>query len=258
MSWLTTKGAAHQIGEGDTIVGSGPNAGWQLPSQDLAARHFVLSRQGDQMTVRAATVESVVAVNGQQIGLSPVHLQDGDTIDAGNARFNFSTADARKSGGGMSTVGPAHLVESRDGIAHPLTKQSVGIGRDVTNPVVVLDPTASRFHAEIRREAGGYVLHPRGSSGTWVNGRRSGTPERLRDGDRIEIANVELRFVMGPVPADAPRPGPPSGDVAASRRRTIVQSTVLEIPKEDRSRSTAWIWVVLVLVLGVTVYLAMG
>lgn len=255
MPWLSTEGAAHQLADGDTLVGSGPHAAWRLVSHDLAPKHFVITVDGTRVQARAATVESVVAVNGRQIGTSPVEIRDGDTIDAGSARFTYS----KEKSGAMPAVavGPAHIVEARSGVVHPLEGLSIGIGRDRTNAILVRDPTASRFHAEVRREAGGWVLHPHGSSGTKVNGRRVGTPERLQDGDRIEIAHVEMRFVAGPPPQDAPRPGPTnSDDDDRGHRRTIIQSAVMEIPKEETARSNVWIFVILGLVVAGTLYLA--
>ena len=56
------------------------------------------------------------------------------------------------------------------------------------------DPTASRFHAEIRREAGGYALHTMGSSGTRLNGEELHGPRLLHEGDLVEIAFTTFRF----------------------------------------------------------------
>ena len=253
MPWLTTEGASHQIAEGETIVGSGPGAGWRLASHELAARHFVLQRAGDHVTIRPCGVDAVVAVNGVQSAAQPVELRNGDTVDAGNARFLFSH---EKSGSYPAvTVPPAHLIETRAGVAHALAIPSVGIGRDRLNTVVIRDPTASRFHAEIRREAGGYVLHPHGSSGTLLNGLRIGSPERLRDGDRIEIANVELRFAAGPVP-EGVSAAERVADDESGHRPTVIQTAVMDVPPEDRRPATAWIWVAAALVAGATIYLA--
>ena len=255
MAWLATEGAAHQLADGDTIVGSGPNAAWRLVSHDLAPKHFVITIDGTRATVRAATVEAVVAVNGRQAGTGPMELRDGDKIDAGVARFAYSIGTPSRVSG--AAVGPAHIVEIRSGVVHPLDAASIGIGRDRTNAILVRDPTASRFHAEVRREAGGWVLHPRGSSGTALNGRRTGTPERLQDGDKIEIAHVEMRFVAGPPPTDAPRPAPTSSeDDDRGHRRTMIQSQVMEIPKEESTRSNVWIFVILGLVVAGTLDLA--
>jgi pSer/pThr/pTyr-binding forkhead associated (FHA) protein len=252
MPWLTTEGASHQIAEGETVVGSGARATWRLPSHDLAARHFVVRRIGSQITIRPCGVDAVIAINGRQAGASGLELRDGDTVDAGESRFVFSS---ERSGSFIAaTVSPAHLIETSSGIAHALATPSVGIGRDRLNTVVVRDPTASRFHAEIRREAGGYVLHPHGSSGTLVNGRRLGSPERLNDGDRIEIANVELRFVAGPVPEGA-KTAEPSADDETSQRPTVIQSAAMEIPSVHRRPGIMGQVILVVLVAAATVWL---
>lgn len=224
-----------------------------MPSHDLAARHFTVKRAGSQVTIRPCGVDAVIAINGRQVSANGLELRDGDTIDAGVSRFLFSSE--RSGSFAAASVPPAHLLETRSGVAHALATPSVGIGRDRLNSVVVRDPTASRFHAEIRREAGGYVLHPHGSSGTLVNGRRLGSPERLNDGDRIEIANVELRFATGPVPPGA-RAAEPSADDEASHRPTVIQSAALEIPSVNRPPAITWLVIGAILVAAATVWLA--
>src|SRR5262245_38010851 len=53
----------------------------------------------------------------------------------------------------------------------------------------------SRFHAQVELEGGQYYLEDRGSrNGTLLNGERVGRRTRLRSGDRISIAGVELTF----------------------------------------------------------------
>ena len=111
MPWLTTEGASHQIAEGETIVGSGAHAGWRLSSGELAARHFVIERRGSLVTVRPCGVDAVIAINGNQSGAHPVDLRDGDTVDAGTARFLYSSE--RSGSYPAMSVAPAHLVESR-------------------------------------------------------------------------------------------------------------------------------------------------
>jgi predicted component of type VI protein secretion system len=246
MPWLTTEGASHQIAEGETTVGSGEGARWRLVSRDLAPRHFVIARRGAEISVRPCTVDGIISVNGSQSGSNTTTLHDGDTIDAGSARFVFSV-DRQGSYKTVETP-EAHLAEVRGGVIHPLSLQSVGIGRDRLNAIVIGDPTASRFHAEVRKEAGGYVLHPHGSSGTLVNGRRVGSATRLQDGDRIEIANVELKFVLGSPPAGGRRAEQGAND-AASQRPTVIQGTAFEIPPESPTRPGRWLWVAAVIVI---------
>src|SRR6266516_4541650 len=98
--------------------------------------------------------------------------------------------------------------------SHPLT-----FGRGGENDVVLTTPAASRVHAELRREAGGYVVYDRGSTnGTLVNGG-SVTFRRLQPGDQIMIGDEIFRFEVAdsqtivrptPTPGDQPAPQAPA------------------------------------------------
>ena len=67
-------------------------------------------------------------------------------------------------------------------------------GRGDDNDIVLADFSASRNHAEVRKEAGGYVLYDRGSSnGTLVNGAPVST-RPLQSGDQIMIGDELFRF----------------------------------------------------------------
>ena len=71
------------------------------------------------------------------------------------------------------------------------------LGRAAHNDIVLTDPSASREHAMIRREASGAAfLSDSGSrNGTTLNGRAVSTaPVRLCDGDTIAIGRQELAF----------------------------------------------------------------
>ncbi|GAB4429911.1 MAG: clostripain-related cysteine peptidase [Chloroflexi bacterium OHK40] len=107
------------------------------------------------------------------------------------------------------------------GRAFPLGAAPLSFGRTPDNAIVLVSPLASRRHAEVRIEAGGYVLYDLGSSnGTLVNGQRVST-HRLRAGDVVTIGDESFRFEepvaaqvaptagAPPPPAAAPQPLPP-------------------------------------------------
>ena len=76
----------------------------------------------------------------------------------------------------------------------PVGAKPLTFGRGEENDVVLTSPAASRFHAELRFEADGYVLSDRGSSnGTWVNGAQV-TSRRLQPDDQIAIGDDVFRF----------------------------------------------------------------
>lgn len=77
-----------------------------------------------------------------------------------------------------------------------LTGETMMIGRDVTNDIVVADAEVSRQHARINRTPGGYVLEDLGSTnGSFVNGERLVAPRVLNPGDLVGLGeNVTLTF----------------------------------------------------------------
>jgi len=86
------------------------------------------------------------------------------------------------------------LTGEKAGISHNLEKARNGIGRAEQNDLVMADPRASRFHAEIERAPSGYIIRDlESTNGTMVRGRK--VNERLlEDGDTITIGETEMRF----------------------------------------------------------------
>ena len=209
MPYLELNGALHELGEGETTVGSGAQATWRLPSHDLAARHFVvILDRTSGVELKPCSPQSVVVVNGEQVATGSVPLHAGDVIAAGGARFRFFD-DADSLGDAATETAPeqagaaaAHLIDEGERGAYPLTHRTTTIGRDVSSVVRLKDPRVSRFHADIRMEAGSWVLYPMGASGTVVNGQRISTPHVLREGDRLTIGGASFRFTRASLPAD--------------------------------------------------------
>ncbi len=98
------------------------------------------------------------------------------------------------------------------GRSYSLAGASLQFGRTPENAVVIASPLASRRHAEVRFEAGDYLLYDLGSSnGTRVNGQPI-TVHRLRAGDVFEIGDEAFRFELAAAHdqtllAGAARPG---------------------------------------------------
>lgn len=86
------------------------------------------------------------------------------------------------------------IEEGKPARTFPLAKERVIIGRLAESDIVLSDPGASRRHAEVRRQQGGYVITDLGSTnGTMVNEATIG--ERpLEEGDRITIGRTVLEF----------------------------------------------------------------
>jgi pSer/pThr/pTyr-binding forkhead associated (FHA) protein len=163
-------------------------------------RHFVVSTTADGAVIRPFSSDAVVTVNGRQIAAGNSALSDGDVIGAGSGEFRFW---ATVPGQTRSVAKPpitAHLIDVRRHSALSLQRVSTGIGRDDSNALVIDDETASSFHAEVRREAGGHALHISDSAPVRVNGRPVSAPVMLNEGDEIEIANLILRYTRQQLP----------------------------------------------------------
>ncbi|MDG4828818.1 FHA domain-containing protein [Solwaraspora sp. WMMD1047] len=85
--------------------------------------------------------------------------------------------------------GPVH------GVSFRLGPELRVIGRDASADFVIDDRKISRKHATVEIVDGRVMLADAGSTnGTWLNGERITDARALRDGDRIRIGNVGLRF----------------------------------------------------------------
>ena len=91
------------------------------------------------------------------------------------------------------------------------------IGRSEDSEITLADAQASRHHAAISPEPGGFTIQDLNSSnGTFVNGKRLVEPRFLKDGDRLRVANTVLAFRWDSarsIPAPATPPvTPPAAD----------------------------------------------
>jgi len=81
------------------------------------------------------------------------------------------------------------------GREHPLTDDTVTIGRAIENDIVITSRRVSREHARVRREGWRAILEDLNSAnGTFLNGERVLSPMQLHDEDCITIGDVALLF----------------------------------------------------------------
>lgn len=102
------------------------------------------------------------------------------------------------------------------GKIYELDQDSLTIGRDVSNAIVINDAEISRRHARLVLQAGGYLIEDTGSTnGTFINQQRLMGPHLLKHGETINLGdNVVLAFeqmqfdpdatMVSPIGAPAP------------------------------------------------------
>lgn len=81
---------------------------------------------------------------------------------------------------------------------HYYLSNSVSIGREDSNDIVIKDRFISKRHAHIVKDEGIYFLEDLGSAnGTFLNGQEIHDAIELKDKDIIDIGQVEFLFVDG-------------------------------------------------------------
>jgi len=107
--------------------------------------------------------------------------------------------------------------------AYTMRNRVVQVGREIGCSIVLKDPTVSRFHADVRSEAGGYVLYSMGSGGTKINGQTVTAPRMLVEGDEIAIGGTTFTFIRGAVPPGMSRVQfEDNAEEAVNRRQTML------------------------------------
>lgn len=88
------------------------------------------------------------------------------------------------------------------GEVFPLERETIRIGRDQSNDIVVANSAISRFHVILRWKDNGYEVEDQGSTnGTAVNGTvlQPKVPQAIHSNDVINVAaTIELRFTWQP------------------------------------------------------------
>lgn len=69
------------------------------------------------------------------------------------------------------------------------------LGRDLSNQVVLADPSVSRFHCRIRLErAAAWIEDLQTRNGTFVCGRQINNPRNLASGDRLQLGRQSFVY----------------------------------------------------------------
>lgn len=112
--------------------------------------------------------------------------------------------------------------------------QPVTLGRSRDNTIVLRDELASRTHAKIYFEDDCWHVRDFGLNGTRVDGNRVNGSVELRDGQRVKIGEVVLKFVLEPKAPPRPvKEAPPTMPNKALHSENLHNPTkVHEVPAE--------------------------
>jgi len=126
------------------------------------------------------------------------------------------------------------------GSSYFIEKDEVFLGRDLTNDLPVPDPEISRRHARFLRRGDAIYIEDLGSTnGTFLNGVRISSPQRLNNGDLITLAEATVMSFewQGSVQAAAYTPTygtpAPQPEPVKSKSEPVYQS--VQAPTPQRS-----------------------
>ncbi len=148
----------------------------------------------------------------------------------------FDSADRADSAADSGSVGP-HAAEALAAGAYLILRSGsrwsdvfrlsppggAVIGRSSANQIVIRSDQASRRHASINWDDGHWVLKDLGSrNGTFLNRVRLDSPQKLADGDAIEVAGFAIAFSRRiEIAGTAPTPGSAAADQASDEQMTL-------------------------------------
>ncbi|HVZ47349.1 MAG TPA: FHA domain-containing protein, partial [Gemmatimonadaceae bacterium] len=229
MPYLQYRDQRVTLTQADQVVGAFEGAALRVPGDDPSARAIVrVAADGTGVIVRASA-ESVVFVNGLQLGVEPSPLLHGDKVEIGGHQLHYGD-DAK--GGSTQFISAANLAERVkaagaaprkptsatggrlvslvDGREYTVSDAGVTFGREIGNDIVVAAGEVSRRHAQIAPGDDGYILTDLSTNGVLVNGIRVSERQVLGRGDVIRIGSEEFRFYADRAKESAAGAPPPA------------------------------------------------
>jgi pSer/pThr/pTyr-binding forkhead associated (FHA) protein len=213
MAYLQYRDQRVTLTSADQAIGAFDGAALRIPGDDPTARAMVrLAADGTGVITRGSP-ESIVSVNGVQLGPEPSPLLHGDKVEMAGHQINYGD-DAK--GGSTQFISAASLAEQVkaassapkkptsatggrlvslvDGREYTISDAGVTFGREIGNDIVVASTEVSRRHAQITPGPDGYVLTDLSTNGVLVNGARIAQRQLLGRADVIRIGGEEFRF----------------------------------------------------------------
>jgi len=181
-----------KAGDGYRLVDLGSRNGTKVNGVKVSSQTL---KPGDVITIGdySITFDEKIEVSAEELGatvaVDPSAVESAAGDDARGAEKKDPLADQ------MQPQFVLEVVEGEgSGTRIELGVEPVTIGRNSSNRLVVGDEAASNYHAEITKEAIGYVISDLGSTnGTKVNGEKI-VKSPLAHGSKVQIGSTAIVF----------------------------------------------------------------
>ncbi|MGQ9888421.1 MAG: FHA domain-containing protein [Aggregatilineales bacterium] len=216
-------GAVYELNTDVITLGRSPHNTIVINDDQVSRAHLRLVRVGPDYELHDLGSSNGTFVDGQRVAASwllpPVCLIElGDSITLAYERALPSEADGARAVDDRSDqlFLVVNLGPDTERV-YALESETITVGRDLSNDIVLPDPEVSRWHLQLKRQGGAYVVRDLGSTnGTLLNGVRLTAPRTLVPHDTLDLGTttVRLHYVRNPKDAQqgaraaaaAPRP----------------------------------------------------
>ncbi|MCK6581099.1 MAG: FHA domain-containing protein [Anaerolineae bacterium] len=228
-----TPGEVYFLSGDEITIGRGVKNQIVIHDNEVSREHCRLVRLDDDYELHDLASNNGTFLNGQRVA-SPRLLRRGAVIELGDSiTLEYGVSDSQINirpdfaerlipNGQLPTFGDSD--SSEDGVparyslmmlqgpavgyVYNVEGDTLRIGRDLSNDIVVQDPEVSRFHVRLTRTKRGYVVEDQGSTnGAFINNLPLKEARTLVVGDILRLGSyVQLQFFKAEasaVPADS-------------------------------------------------------
>jgi pSer/pThr/pTyr-binding forkhead associated (FHA) protein len=199
-------GTVHELTDEIVTIGRSPHNTIVIGDDQISRTHVRLVRVGPDYELHDLGSSNGAFVDGQRVTTSwllpPVCLIElGDSITLAYER-TLPKADGALPAAERRSEHPFLVVNLGPDLEriYALESETITVGRDLSNNIVLPDPEVSRWHLELQRQGGGYTVRDLGSTnGTILNGVRLNGTRALTAYDALELGTgVRLHYVRDP------------------------------------------------------------
>jgi ABC-type multidrug transport system ATPase subunit len=197
----------------DTItIGRATSNSLVLPDERISRHHAQIVRNPDGFAITDLASKQGTQINNTPLSAhQPRRLSDQDVINIGHFAIRFCASEKQPVSLPLDSPTSEHsdillgeqTVKADPGrfdmklaVSIPLDlrgRTCLRLGRDSSNDAVITHPLVSRYHAQIQRQQGSFVITDLDSmNGTFVNGKAVTRPQVLRVGDTVQIGPCRL------------------------------------------------------------------
>jgi pSer/pThr/pTyr-binding forkhead associated (FHA) protein len=206
-------GIVYELTQDVIKIGRGTKNDIVIDHPDLSRNHCQLVRLVTDYELQDLNSTNGTFIDGQRLTGNRI-LQSGSLIELGDAvTFEYeivsqpvnditppatqvNTSQGSPANSDKTFFLVVKLGKEADRV-YLLKNDTVTIGRDLSNDIVIQDPEVSRWHLQLERSPEGYTAKDMGSTnGTLLNGVRMNVPKALTELDTLELGtSARLSYV---------------------------------------------------------------